>query len=91
MVGFKKRNLLFLELGHSHVNKEEYSICNLCYTYGYFNKERCAGIPTQYHDFKDVFEKRMLAYYWNTVCMIVQLNYKMEHNLYLDQYTICCK
>jgi hypothetical protein len=27
----------------------------------------------------------MLAYYRNTIHMIVQLNYKMEHNLHLDQ------
>jgi hypothetical protein len=35
--------------------------------------------------------RKMLTYYWNTVCMIVQLNYKMEHNLHLDQYIICRK
>ena len=31
-----------MELGHLHANKEECSICNLCYTYGYFNRGRCA-------------------------------------------------
>jgi hypothetical protein len=38
---------------------------------------------------KMYLRRRMLTYYRNTFCMIVQLNYKMEHNLHLDQYTIC--